>query len=151
MSIAYSPTENKGASSVQHLCHPDSWFWAPATFPGCQTPMDYAESHSKVMASVNDLRIIRFDQAWAKDGHVLLRYSAEGSHKGEPYKGIEATGRHARWCAAAIFEVEGGKVRSFTKDWDQKTMQVSSVPLAYSTYPLSLLVGMCREVFVDRY
>ncbi|ROW08284.1 hypothetical protein VMCG_03174 [Cytospora schulzeri] len=124
MAIAYSPTENKGASSVQHLCHADSWFWAPATFPGCQTPMDYAESHSKVMQSVNDLRIIRFDQAWAKDGHVLLRYSAEGSHSGKPYKGIEATGRHARWCAAAIFEVEGGKVRSFTKDWDQKTMQI---------------------------
>ncbi|KUI52936.1 hypothetical protein VP1G_00466 [Cytospora mali] len=124
MAIAYSPKENQGAQSVQHLCHPDSWFWAPATFPGCQTPMDYAESHSKVMKAVNDLHIIRFDQAWAKDGHVLLRYSAEGSHKGELYKGIEATGRRARWCAAAIFEVEEGRIRSFTKDWDQKTMQI---------------------------
>lgn len=28
-----------------------------------------------------------------------------------------------RW-AAAIFEVENGKVRSFTKDWDQKVMQI---------------------------
>jgi hypothetical protein len=86
--------------------------------------MDYAQSHSVVMASVNDLHIIRFDQAWAKDGHVLLRYTAEGSHRGKPYKGIEATGKHARWSAAAIFEVEEGKIRSFTKDWDQKTMQV---------------------------
>lgn len=125
MSIAYSPTKNTGGDSVSHLCHADSWFWAPATFPGCQTPMDYAASHSTVMASVNDLRIVRFDQAWAKDGHVLLRYTAEGSHSGEPYKGIPPSERHARWCAAAIFEVEDGKIRSFTKDWDQKTMQVS--------------------------
>ncbi|KAI1868048.1 uncharacterized protein JN550_006536 [Neoarthrinium moseri] len=124
MAISYSPTENKGASSVQHLCHPDSWFWAPATFPGCQTPMDYADSHSVVMDSVADLHIIRFDQAWAKDGHVLLRYTAEGSHCGKPYKGIEKTGKHARWSAAAIFEVEDGKIGSFTKDWDQKTMQI---------------------------
>jgi predicted ester cyclase len=125
MAIAYSPKENTGGKSVAHLCHPDAWFWGPATFPGCQTPMDYAESHSKVMASVADLRIIRFDQAWAKGGHVLLRYTAEGSHCGKLYKGIEASGKHARWSAAAIFEVDDGKIRSFTKDWDQKTMQVS--------------------------
>jgi predicted ester cyclase len=79
------------------------------------------------MASVSNLHIIRFDQAWAKDGHVLLRYTAEGSHIGKPYKGIEASGKHAQWSAAAIFEVEDGKIRSFTKDWDQKTMQVSTV------------------------
>jgi hypothetical protein len=90
--------------------------------------MDYAESHSKVMASVNDLHIVRYDQAWAKDGHVLLRYTAEGSHSGAPYKGIEKSDppKKARWSAAAIFEVESGKVKSFTKDWDQKVMQVSS-------------------------
>lgn len=86
--------------------------------------MDYAESHATVMASVSDLNIIRFDQARAKDGHVLLRYTAQGSHCGEPYKDIEATGKHAQWCAAATFEVDDGKIRSFTKDWDQKTMQV---------------------------
>ncbi|KIW71232.1 hypothetical protein PV04_03420 [Phialophora macrospora] len=40
------------------------------------------------------------------------------------YSGIEATGRHATWSAAAIFEVEDGKIWSFTKDWDQKTMQI---------------------------
>ena len=125
MAIAYSPKENTGANSVAHLCHPDSWFWGPATFPGCETPMDYAESHSNVMNSVDDLHIIRFDQAWAKGGHVLLRYTAEGHHRGKPYKDMPATGKHARWSAAAIFEVEDGKIRSFTKDWDQKTMQVS--------------------------
>ncbi|KAL2439021.1 hypothetical protein ABEF95_015532 [Exophiala dermatitidis] len=124
MAIAYSPSENKGGDSVRHLCRDDSWFWAPATFPGCETPMDYALSHSVVMESVADLHIIRFDQVFAKNGHVLLRYTAEGSHCGKPYKGIPASGRHAQWSAAAIFEVEDGKIKSFTKDWDQKTMQI---------------------------
>ncbi|KAI7768110.1 hypothetical protein LZL87_011086 [Fusarium oxysporum] len=104
------------------------WFWAPATFPGCETPMDYADSHSTIMASVADIEIIRFDQSWAKDGHVLLRYTAQGSHYGEPYKGISKTGRHAQWSAAAIFEVEDGKIRGFTKDWDQKTMHMGTLP-----------------------
>ncbi|KAK5174168.1 uncharacterized protein LTR77_001248 [Saxophila tyrrhenica] len=124
MSIAYSPSRNNGGSSVEHLCTSDSWFWAPSTFPGCETPMDYAESHAHVMASVTNLRITRYDQAWAKGGHVLLRYTAEGNFDGKPYKGIQPNGNHARWSAAAIFEVEDGKVKSFTKDWDQKTMQV---------------------------
>ncbi|KAB8210931.1 hypothetical protein BDV34DRAFT_185863 [Aspergillus parasiticus] len=126
MSIAYSPAENKGAESVRHLCTTDSWFWSPSTFPGCSTPMDYAESHAHVMASVNDLHIVRYDQAWAKDGHVLLRYTAEGSHSGKPYQGIERSDppKKARWSAAAIFEIENGKVKSFTKDWDQKVMQI---------------------------
>jgi hypothetical protein len=71
------------------------------------------------MASVSDLKIERFDQAWAKGSHVLLRYTASGSHCGKPYKGIEKSDppRKARWWAAAIFEIEGGKVKSFTKDW----------------------------------
>ena len=135
MAIAYSPKENKGSQSVAHLCNEDSWFWGPATFPGCETPMDYAESHAKVMSAVNDLRVDRFDQVFAKDSHVLLRYTAEGSHKGGAYQGIEPTGLHARWSAAAIFEVEDGKIRSFTKDWDQKTMQVSEVAIASHRYP----------------
>ncbi|GAB1193881.1 hypothetical protein APSETT444_003116 [Aspergillus pseudonomiae] len=126
MAIAYSPTDNKGAESVRHLCTADSWFWSPSTFPGCSTPMDYAESHAHVMASVNDLQIVRYDQAWAKNGHVLLRYTAEGSHSGEPYQGIERSDppKKAQWSAAAIFEIENGKVKSFTKDWDQKVMQI---------------------------
>lgn len=79
------------------------------------------------MASVNDLHIVRYDQAWAKGGHVLLRYRAEGSHADEPYHGIKKSDppKKAAWSTAAIFEIENGKVKSFTKDWDQKTMQVS--------------------------
>ena len=40
------------------------------------------------MKSINDLRIIDFDYLIAKDDQVALRYSAEGSHSGEPYKGL---------------------------------------------------------------
>lgn len=60
---------------------------------------------------------------------MLLRYTAEGSHCGKPYKGIERADppRRARWSAAAIFEIEGGKVKSFTKEWDQKVMDVSLI------------------------
>ncbi|KAG8527351.1 uncharacterized protein KY384_007503 [Bacidia gigantensis] len=76
------------------------------------------------MKSVADLHIIRFDRVFAKNGHVLLRYSAEGSFSGEPYMGIPANGNHANWSAAAIFEVEDGKIKHFTKDWDQKVMQI---------------------------
>ncbi|KAI4722827.1 NTF2-like protein [Aureobasidium sp. EXF-10727] len=122
MRIAYSPSENKGRKSVEHLCADDAWFWAPTTFPGVKSPQDYAESHSHVMASIADLHIVCYDQVFAKDGHVLLRYTAEGSHCGEPHNGIEKTGNKAKWSAAAIFEVEDGKVKSFTKDWDKLHM-----------------------------
>lgn len=122
MRIAYSPKENQGRKSVEHLCTTDSKFIAPTTFPDAHTPMDYADSHSKVMACVSDLHIKQFDIAFAKGDHVCLRYSAEGSHCGEPHNGIEPTGNRASWTAAALFEVRDGKVYSFHKDWDKRTM-----------------------------
>lgn len=127
ISIAYSPAENKGTESIRHLCTQDSWFWSPSTFAGCSTPIDYAESHAYVMASVNNLHIIRYDQAWANDGHVLLRYTAEGLHSGKSYHGIEKSdsSKEVQWSVAAIFEIENGKVKSFVKDCDQTVMQVS--------------------------
>jgi predicted ester cyclase len=122
MRLAYSPKENKGASTVAHLCHDDAYFIAPSTFPTAHSPQDYAESHSHVMSSVSDLRIDSYDQIFAKNGHVLLRYSASGSHCGEPHNGIKATGNKASWHAAAIFEVEGGKIKGWTKEWDKLDM-----------------------------
>ena len=74
------------------------------------------------MSAIADLHIISYDIVFAKDGHVLLRYSAEGSHCGQPHNGIEASGKKARWSAAAIFEVKDGKVHSFTKEWDKLNM-----------------------------
>jgi hypothetical protein len=96
MRIAYSPAENKGRKSVQHLCADDAWFWAPTTFPGVESPQEYAESHSHVMASIADLHIVCYDQVFAKDGHVLLRYTAEGSHCGEAHNGIQKSGNKAK-------------------------------------------------------
>lgn len=85
-------------------------------------PLDYADSHAKVMSAIADLHIISYDIVFAKDGHVLLRYSAEGSHCGQPHNGIEPSGKKAKWTAAAIFEVRDGKVHKFTKEWDKLNM-----------------------------
>ncbi|KAF9700964.1 hypothetical protein EKO04_000751 [Ascochyta lentis] len=122
MRLAYSPKENRGRSTVQHLCHDDAYFIAPTTFPDCKSPQDYAESHSKVMACVSDLHIDSYDVIFAKGGHVCLRYSASGSHNGEPHNGIEATGNKAAWHAAAIFEVEHGKIKGWINEWDKLHM-----------------------------
>jgi predicted ester cyclase len=65
----------------------------------------------ELMKSINDLKIIDFDYLIAKDDQVALRYSAEGSHSGEPYKGIQPTGRKAKWTAAALFKLNNeGKI-----------------------------------------
>ena len=122
MATAYSPKENKGRSSVSHLCTPDSTFTAPTTFPTCHTPLDYADSHAHVMSAIADLHISSYDIVFAKGGHVLLRYSAEGTHCGEPHNGIAPTGKKAQWTASAIFEVKDYKVHSFTKEWDKLNM-----------------------------
>ena len=74
------------------------------------------------MAALADLHIVSYDVVFAKDGHVLLRYTATGSHCGEAHGGIEPSGRRARWTAGAIFEVRDGKVYSFTKEWDKLNM-----------------------------
>jgi predicted ester cyclase len=122
MRIAYSPSENKGRDSVAHLVGPNATFIAPTTFPGCETPLDYADSHAKVMSAVSDLHIKSYDAIFAKDGMVALRYSAEGSHCGKEHNGIQPTGKKASWTAAGIFEVKDGKVVLFIKDWDKRTM-----------------------------
>ncbi len=75
-----------------------------------------------MMKSVNDLHIVRYDVEFATDKWVCLRYTAEGSHKGEPHEGLPATGKHATWHAAAMFEVENGKLKTFYKDWDKLNM-----------------------------
>ncbi|KAF2495493.1 NTF2-like protein [Lophium mytilinum] len=122
MRISYSPKENTGRDSVQHLVAENATFTAPTTFPGCHTPLDYADSHSHVMAAVADLHIKSYDIIFAKGGMVCLRYSAEGSHCGKEHNGIQPTGNKASWTASAIFEVEDGKVKSFTKEWDKLNM-----------------------------
>ncbi|KAF2835384.1 NTF2-like protein [Patellaria atrata CBS 101060] len=122
MRLAYSPIHNKGRETVTHLCHEDAYFIAPTTFPDSKSPQDYADSHAKVMASLKDLRIVSYDVVFAKGGHVALRYSAEGSHCGDPHNGIPSTGKKASWHASGIFEVEDGKIKGWIKEWDKLHM-----------------------------
>jgi hypothetical protein len=67
------------------------------------------------MTALDNLHIKSFDVLFAKGGHVLLRYAATGTHQGAPHNGIQPTHKEAHWTACAIFEVEGGKIKSFIK------------------------------------
>ena len=82
----------------------------------------YAEEHGKLMRQVSDLHLISFDVLFARGHWVCLRYTAEGSHCGEPHGEIPATGKRARWTAAALFRVEDGKLVEFIKEWDKLAM-----------------------------
>lgn len=121
MMIAYDP-RRAGAAAVAHLCAPRNTFNAPTTFPDVHTLEQYAEEHGELMKQVNDLHLISFDILFAHGPWVCLRYTAEGSHSGEPHGSIAATGRRARWTAAAMFRVEDGKLAEFIKEWDKLAM-----------------------------
>ncbi|CAL1711899.1 unnamed protein product [Somion occarium] len=122
--IAYSPEENKGANSVKHLCDRGNTFEAVSTFPKAHTAEEYAEEHAKVMASLTDLHIMRFDIVSAKEDFVTIRYTATGTHRGAPHNGIEATGKRAEWTAAGNFIIDEhtGKIKHWWKDWDKMRM-----------------------------
>ena len=121
MEIAYDP-KRAGAKNVGHLCAPGNVFTAPTTFPGVRTLEEYAEDHGKIMKQVADLHLVSFDVFFAAGDQVCLRYTAEGSHCGEPHGAIAPSGRKARWTAAALFRVEGGKLAGFIKDWNKLSM-----------------------------
>ncbi len=53
---------------------------------------------------------------------MCLRYTAEGSHSGEPHGDIQPTGNKACWTASALFRVENGKLVEFIKDWNKLSM-----------------------------
>ncbi len=105
MKIAYDP-KKASAEAVSHLCAPNNKFIAPTTFPDAHTLEEYAEDHAKVMKQVNDLHFVNFDVLFAKDDRVCLRYTAEGSHSGEPHGDIPASGKKAQWTASAVFSPE---------------------------------------------
>lgn len=121
MEISYAPGR-ASAQAVAHLCAPQNHFVAPTTFPDVHTLEEYAEDHGRLMEQVNDLRIVSFDVLFAKADRVCLRYTAEGSHGGKPHGDIAPTGRTARWTAAALFEIRGGKLAEFIKDWNKLSM-----------------------------
>jgi predicted ester cyclase len=97
-------------------------FIAPTTFPDVHTLEEYAQHHGEVMKQVNDLHFVSFDVLFAKQDRVCLRYTAEGSHSGEPHGNINATGKKAQWTATGTFRVENGKLAEFIKDWNKLSM-----------------------------
>jgi predicted ester cyclase len=121
MGIAYDP-KRASAANVAHLCGRDNRFLAPSTFPQVHTLEQYAEDHGKIMTQVADLHLVSLDVFFAQGDRVCLRYTAEGSHCGEPHGDIPPTGRRATWTAAALFRVEGGKLVEFIKDWNKLSM-----------------------------
>lgn len=121
MLIAYSRRE-ASAHAVAHLCAPGNRMIAPTTCPGVNTLEDFAEANAALMREMNDLRITSFDVFFSKGDSVCLRYSVEGSHRGEPHGRLAPTGKTARWTACGIFRVVDGKLVEFIKEWDKLSM-----------------------------
>ncbi|HEY1945594.1 MAG TPA: ester cyclase [Bryobacteraceae bacterium] len=121
MNIAYDPTRASG-KAVAHLCATGNRFIGPTTFPNSKTLEDYADDHAKIMKQVNNLHFVTFDVVFVKEDRVCLRYTAEGTHSGEPHGEIKATGRKAQWTASALFKIENGKLVEFIKEWNKLPM-----------------------------
>ena len=118
MDIAYTPGK-ASAQAVAHLCARADVFLAPSRdLPGIHTLSAVtAEEHGKLMRQVEqDLHSVGYDVIFAKDDRVCLRYTAEGSHKGEPHGDLQPTGRKAQWNACAVFRVKNGKLFEFVED-----------------------------------
>jgi hypothetical protein len=115
MSIAYDP-QRASAAAVSHLCTSSSEFIGQSTFPAAESVPDYAEVHAEVMKSINDLKLLQYDVVIAKQNLVTLRYTASGSHSGQPWHGVAGNGQKATWHAVVIFEIDAkqGKISKVT-------------------------------------
>ncbi|KAH7393899.1 hypothetical protein DE146DRAFT_111134 [Phaeosphaeria sp. MPI-PUGE-AT-0046c] len=114
MRLTYSPTENKGWSTIQCLCHGNAYSISPTTFPDCHSSQDYADSHSKVMKLVSDLRINSYDVTLVKDEHVCLRYVAFAGSRITAFRHWTEGGLA---CCGFIFRSRVAKLRSGRKSW----------------------------------
>lgn len=121
MQIASDPNR-ASAGAVAHLCAPSNRFIAPTTFPDIHTLEDYAEDHGRLMKQVIDLHFVSFDILFAKADRVCMRYTAQGTHSGEPHGDIIPTGRKSRWTACALFRIEDGKLIECIKEWNKLAM-----------------------------
>ncbi|GAB4815561.1 hypothetical protein N2152v2_002607 [Parachlorella kessleri] len=122
MEISYDP-KRASADAVKHLVAQQSQFIAPSTFPEVHDCLQYAEDHGKLMKAVNNLHITGYDVEFAKGDQVCLRYTAEGSHSGEPHGDIQPTHKKAHWSAAALFQLTpDGKITKFVKEWNKLEM-----------------------------
>jgi hypothetical protein len=121
MQIAYDP-KRASAKAVEHLCAQGNRFVAPTTVPHVLTLEEYADDHGCLTKEVKDLHLVSFDVLFAKYDRVCVRYTAEGTHSGEPHHNVLPTGRKSRWTACALFRVENGKLVEFIKEWNKLVM-----------------------------
>jgi predicted ester cyclase len=60
---------------------------------------------------------------FAKENRVAVRYTAAGTHSGAARRGVEPSGKHARWSACCVFHLnESHKITHIRKDWDKLAM-----------------------------
>ena len=135
MTIAYDPNR-ASAEAVAHLCTADSTFVGQSTFPKAKTVPEYAQVHREVMESIHDLQLLQYDWVIAKDNYVTLRYTATGSHTGQPWHGVAGNGAKATWHAVMLFEVDEkqGKISKVrpTHSAEQPLLSASDVRLLMS-------------------
>ena len=123
MELSYDP-KRASADAVRHLVAEGASFEAHSTFPAVHDPLAYAQHHADdIMTAVPDLRIESFDNLFAKENRVCVRYTATGSHCGAPRRGIPPSGASARWTACIVFHFnESSKITHMSKDWDKLAM-----------------------------
>ena len=118
MEIACDP-KSASAEAIAHICPTANGFISRTTFPDVHTLEQYADDHGQLMKQVNDLHFVTFDVFFTRGDRVCMRYTAEGTHSGEPNGKIPPSGRKSQWTAYAIFRVENGKLAEFIKEWNK--------------------------------
>jgi predicted ester cyclase len=121
MNIAYDP-KRASDTAVAHLCAPGNRFVAPTTFPQVHTLEEYAEEHRKLMKQIEDLHVVSFEVLFAKDDRVCMRYTAEGTHGGEPHGNTAPSGKKAQWTACCLFRIQDGRIIEAIKEWNKLVM-----------------------------
>lgn len=76
-------------------------------------PIEYAQFKAMVNALYLELPVITHEvhQVYASGNMVTARFSAHAIHDRDSF-GIPATGKHLEWSAIAVFEIEGGKIKT---------------------------------------
>lgn len=76
-------------------------------------PIEYAQFKAMVKALYLEFPVITHEvhQVYASGNMVTARFSAFATHVRDSF-GVPATGKHLEWTAIAVFEIEGGKIKT---------------------------------------
>ncbi|UJR32764.1 hypothetical protein I4U23_020224 [Adineta vaga] len=157
--MQYKPYDPKRANSnnVAHLLAFGNEFIASTTFPEIRDCESFTKEQEKLMKSIGDMHIINFDYILAKGNQVAIRYTVEGSHCREPYRGITASRKKATWTVVGIFQLENSKITLFIKEWNKSAMwqqfgfphdeeaHIEMKPIASCFTPLPSLIDTSLE------